>query len=121
MSIQNINASERVSYNRLYNGDTLILRTLNSTYQFTLTDISAKRGILRGGAIRGTAVTAILLNHFELFTGAHIQFQILSAGDCIYMKTSEIKSLQLIESAENVSLDFYPTIRMPNPAAGFLY
>lgn len=121
MSIQNINASDRISYNRLYNGDSLILRTLNSTYQFTLTDISAKRGILSGGAIRGTAVTAVLLNHFELFTGAQIRFQIPSSGDCIYMTTSEIKSMQLIESAENVSIDFYPTIRMPDQAAGFLY
>lgn len=120
MSIQNIKAAARISYNRLYNGDTLILRTSNSTYQFTLTDISAKKGVLSGGAIRGTAVTAILLNHFELLTGARIRFQIPSSGDCIYMTTSEIKSLQLIEGVENVSIDFYQTIRIPNQAAGFL-
>lgn len=121
MNIQNINASERISYNRLYNGDTLILRTLNITYQFTLTDISAKRGILSGGAIHGMAVTAILLNHFELFTGAQIRFQIPSSGDCISMTTSELKSLQLIEGTDNVSLDFYQTIRVTHQTAGFLY
>ncbi|HQU86165.1 MAG TPA: hypothetical protein PKY59_23760 [Pyrinomonadaceae bacterium] len=119
MSIQN--ATGRISFNRLYDGDTLILRTQNSTYQFTLLDITTRRGVLRGNSFGNQSFTAVLLNPFELFTGANIRFQIQTAEGLVYMTTSPLNSLQAICNYENASLDFYPTVKITGQLAGYSY
>ena len=116
MSFQNIGTGQKISFSNLCVGDTLLLQTLNSTYEFMFTDLVARKGSLCGGSFGKIAVSAVLIDPYELYVGAQIRFQLESTSKYIYMTTTAITYLEVVKKSEISALSMFPTAKLKNSA-----
>lgn len=90
--------------------DKVVIRTLNNTYRFLITDPAKRQGVLTGGAIGNSTRDAVLIESFEgeglervqssheLRTGARLLFYLSSARGAERMATSIIQELGVIRT-----------------------
>ena len=102
----------RIDFDDLKPKDKVVIRTLNSTYRFLITDPARRQGVLTGGAIGNNTREAVLIESFageddkrfesshEVRTGARVLFYLASARGAERMATSIIQELVVIQSAE---------------------
>jgi hypothetical protein len=115
-------AAREIIFSDLNCGDTLVLRTLNSTYYFTLIGSGEWAGFLTGGALGRCVVRANLCAPFELRTGAQIRFHIeVPDSSQGYLMTTAITELERIGRGETAAENHFLPIEISSRMAGYVH
>ena len=105
-----------IDFDDLKPKDKVVIRTVNSTYRFLVTDPAKRHGVLTGGALGKNTRNAVLIESFivedeqridssyGLKIGARILFYLSSARGAERMATSIIVELVVIRSEEEFPL-----------------
>ena len=105
-----------IDFDDLKPKDKVVIRTVNSTYRFLITDPAKRQGVLTGGALGKNTRNAVLIESFivedeqridssyGLKIGARILFYLSSARGAERMATSIIVELVVIRSEEEFPL-----------------
>lgn len=94
-----VEETEELSLDHLEASDCILIETPNSLYRFSVVDLSCRNGILSGGRLRESRVSAFLLgaNHsvssLILKIGSSAVFQLYSAEGESHLTTSAITRL----------------------------
>jgi hypothetical protein len=104
--------ADEIIFDELDFADTVRLRTMNSTYEFTVTNPAGRQGFLSGGVFGQIPVPAVLCRPFKLRTGEQARFYIESTVDCVYMTTTALNYLEVIKNNETDFESSLPTEKL---------
>jgi hypothetical protein len=115
------NPAAEIIVERLKFADTLILRTTNHRYEFTLTNPVKRLGYLSGGAFGKFPVPAVLCQNYAPRKGGKLRFFIASAVDNIYLTTTVVEDLQVVAASEAGGENLCATARLDRRAVEHLH
>ena len=103
-------AAKEIALDGLEDGDLLLIQTSNSVYSFSVTDASARYGVLMGGHLGEACASALLMGSrgqesgdagidaTQLMAGFPAVFILALKGESTRLETSALKSLTRIKA-----------------------
>ena len=84
-----------IRFEEMSPSDVVLLRTRNSTYEFTVEDPRLCQGAIRGGVFGECPAAATLIEPRALVTGSHLRFRIDYSLKSVMMTTSAIIGIEV--------------------------